>query len=66
MMSKESQLTSFDRCDKCGGQAYVHIVLVSGNDLMFCGHHWAENKETITALEDVLIQDELERLTGDH
>lgn len=31
-------LTAADRCDRCGAQAYVRVVLSSG-DLMFCGHH---------------------------
>ena len=31
-------LTAADRCDRCGAQAFVRVVLSSG-DLMFCGHH---------------------------
>ncbi len=31
-------LTAADRCDRCGAQAYVRVVLASG-DLLFCGHH---------------------------
>ena len=31
-------LTAADRCDRCGAQAFVRVVLTSG-DLMFCGHH---------------------------
>ena len=31
-------LTAADRCDRCGAQAYVRVVLSSG-DLLFCGHH---------------------------
>lgn len=27
-----------DRCDLCGAQAYVEVVMESGN-LMFCAHH---------------------------
>ena len=33
-----STLTAADRCDRCGAQAYVRVVLASG-DLLFCGHH---------------------------
>lgn len=47
------RLTTFDRCDAasvtevdgkkvrgaCGAQAFVRVVLPSGNDLLFCGHH---------------------------
>jgi hypothetical protein len=31
-------LTNADRCDRCGAQAYVRVVLAKG-ELMFCGHH---------------------------
>lgn len=34
------QLTTIDRCDRCGAQAYVRVVLESsGGELLFCGHH---------------------------
>lgn len=31
-------LTAADRCDRCGAQAFVRVVLSSG-DLLFCAHH---------------------------
>ena len=31
-------LTAADRCDRCGAQARVRVVLASG-ELTFCGHH---------------------------
>lgn len=31
-------LSAADRCDRCGAQARVRVVLASG-DLMFCAHH---------------------------
>ena len=31
-------LTNADRCDRCGAQARVRVVLSSG-DLLFCAHH---------------------------
>jgi hypothetical protein len=31
-------LTHADRCDRCGAQARVRVVLGSG-DLLFCAHH---------------------------
>lgn len=31
-------LSNADRCDRCGAQARVRVVLGSG-DLMFCAHH---------------------------
>ena len=33
-------LTTADRCDRCGAQAYVRVVLgASGGELLFCAHH---------------------------
>ncbi len=31
-------LSSADRCDRCGAQARVRVVLASG-ELIFCAHH---------------------------
>jgi len=31
-------LSAADRCDRCGAQARVRVVLASG-DLTFCAHH---------------------------
>ncbi|MBP1325193.1 hypothetical protein JOF28_000425 [Leucobacter exalbidus] len=31
-------LTSLDRCDSCGAQAYVRVAL-GGSELLFCAHH---------------------------
>ncbi|MGQ0467923.1 MAG: DUF7455 domain-containing protein [Sporichthyaceae bacterium] len=31
-------LTAEDRCDRCGAQAYVRVVLGTG-ELLFCAHH---------------------------
>ena len=42
--AKVRQLTSRDRCDVCGAQAYVRAVLPSGHDLLFCGHHARANE----------------------
>ncbi len=33
-----STLTNADRCDRCGAQAFVRVLLTSG-DLLFCAHH---------------------------
>lgn len=45
-------LTSADRCDRCGAQARVRVVLASG-DLLFCAHHAKayESKLRDTAVE---------------
>jgi hypothetical protein len=33
-----SPLQAHDRCDSCGAQAYIRVVLSEG-ELLFCGHH---------------------------
>ena len=56
-------LTAADRCDRCGAQAYVRVVLGSGGELLFCAHHGREHRD---ALRDVAadIQDETRRLSA--
>ena len=39
-------ITTEDRCDACGAQAYVYVALESG-DLLFCLHHWTINKSVL-------------------
>ena len=36
--TEPATLTHADRCDRCGAQARVRVVLASG-DLLFCAHH---------------------------
>ena len=31
-------LSAADRCDRCGAQARVRVVLITG-ELLFCAHH---------------------------
>jgi hypothetical protein len=56
-----SLLTANDRCDRCGAQAYVRVILLSGSELLFCAHHAREHE---TRLREVAatIHDETERL----
>ena len=44
-------LTSFDRCDQCGSQAYFAVLLDAG-ELYFCRHHYLKNE---SALKEVAI-----------
>ncbi|QFU98556.1 hypothetical protein KDY119_02072 [Luteimicrobium xylanilyticum] len=57
-------LTAADRCDRCGAQAYVRVVLASG-ELLFCAHH---AREHAAAYADVAtsVQDETDRLLAEH
>ena len=45
-------LTHADRCDRCGAQARVRVVLTKG-DLTFCAHH---AKAYETKLRDTAVQ----------
>ncbi|MCQ9164099.1 MULTISPECIES: hypothetical protein [unclassified Arthrobacter] len=45
------ELNTMDRCDRCGAQAYVRVVLQSsGGELLFCGHHARGVEETLKPL----------------
>lgn len=61
----DEPLTAYDRCDKCGSQAYVRIVVSLGYDLLLCGHHWQVNKTTVEELNDAHVYSELDKLTAD-
>ena len=56
-------MTAADRCDRCGAQAYVRVVLSAGGELLFCGHHGREHRD---ALREVArdIQDETQKLAS--
>jgi hypothetical protein len=41
-------LSAADRCDRCGAQARVRVVLASG-DLIFCAHHAHAYEEKLKA-----------------
>ncbi|GAB2751473.1 hypothetical protein [Sinomonas atrocyanea] len=56
-------LTAIDRCDRCGAQAYVRVVLeTSGGELLFCAHHARAVEPTLRPLASVW-HDESNRLT---
>jgi len=38
-LAPRPRFTAFDRCDRCGAQAYVRFELANGGELMFCAHH---------------------------
>jgi hypothetical protein len=59
-----SPLTAADRCDRCGAQAYVRVVLPTG-ELLFCAHH-ARRHASAFAEVAVDIQDETDRLLQEH
>lgn len=57
-----SELTVADRCDRCGAQAYIRVMLGEGLELLFCAHHGRKYEEKLKDLDDVKIQDESHRL----
>lgn len=54
-------LTSADRCDRCGAQAYVRARLATGGELLFCAHH---GREHLPKMQDLAVEihDETSRL----
>ena len=54
-------LTSADRCDRCGAQAYVRARLHTGGELLFCAHH---GREHLPKMQDLAVEihDETSRL----
>ena len=54
-------LTAHDRCDVggCGAQAYVKALMTATTFLLFCGHHWAENRWFIKGQFDVIDETHL-------
>nr|WP_223244076.1 hypothetical protein [Streptomyces sp. CBMA156] len=61
-MTPASPLTAADRCDRCGAQAYLRVVLASGGELLFCAHHGRKFEPELKKIA-VEIQDESGRLT---
>ncbi|RNE62344.1 DUF7455 domain-containing protein [Cryobacterium tepidiphilum] len=43
------QLTAADRCDACGAQAYIRVV-VNNSELLFCAHHGRKHQEKLAAI----------------
>ena len=48
-------LTTADRCDRCGAQAFYRAVLSSG-DLLFCAHHGRKHADRLAEVA-VEVQD---------
>lgn len=53
-------ITGLDRCDSCGAQAYVRVVL-GGSELLFCGHHAKKHEAKLRPMAEVW-HDETSRL----
>ncbi len=44
-------MAATERCDRCGGQAYVEAALRSGGTLLFCAHHANEHGGKLMTLD---------------
>ena len=55
------RLTGGDRCDRCGAQAYLRVVLGGGGQLLFCRHHFGRHESALRQTA-VFIDDESEGL----
>lgn len=47
-----------DRCDRCGAQGKVRVVLAGGGDLVFCGHHARQYDSTIRSVAAEVVTSE--------
>jgi hypothetical protein len=57
------KLNTSHRCDKCGAQAYVDVILNSGLNLLFCKHHYNKYELALMPVADPdAINDESDRL----
>lgn len=50
---KVQSLTAMDRCDACGAQAYVS-VLIKATALLFCAHHYHQYEAKLSVNTDVV------------
>jgi len=54
------QLTTADRCDRCGAAARVRATLSTGGELLFCRHHFNEHEARLVDMgATVTSEDEL-------
>ena len=61
-VAQTTPLTAADRCDRCGAQAYVRVVLPGSGELLFCAHHSRQHGDALAKV-GAEIQDETERLS---
>jgi len=62
VMAADRALTALDRCDSCGAQAYVRVVL-GGSELLFCAHHARKHEAKLRPMAEVW-HDESHRLNA--
>jgi hypothetical protein len=51
---RENLLSPSDRCDRCGVEGRVRVILIrSGLPLVFCAHHYAEQERALRPVATV-------------
>ena len=60
-VAPSSALSTADRCDRCGAQAYLRVELQSGGELLFCAHHAREHGDKLRQIA-ARVTDETDRL----
>jgi hypothetical protein len=63
LLATTTSLTASDRCDRCGAQAYIRVVLSGGADLLFCAHHGRQYELKLREIAQE-YHDETARLAG--
>jgi hypothetical protein len=61
VLAPHPPLTASDRCDRCGAQAYMRVVLPSGGELLFCAHHGRAHEAKLREIA-AGIQDHTDKL----
>lgn len=51
-LAADRALSGLDRCDSCGAQAYVRVVL-NGSELLFCAHHAKRHEPKLRPMAEV-------------
>jgi hypothetical protein len=59
-----SPLSAADRCDRCGAQAFIRVRIVTGGELLFCGHHGRRHEDKLRP-QAVEWYDETHRIAED-
>jgi hypothetical protein len=60
-LARTELMNALHRCDRCGAQAYVRVLLFSQQDLLFCAHHYRQHASALARVA-IAVQDETQRL----
>jgi hypothetical protein len=60
-LASTEPMNALHRCDRCGAQACVRVLLLSRQDLLFCAHHYRQHASALARVA-LAVQDETQRL----